>query len=268
MLALGLLALVPLLMWLTQTVLLRRAGLRPRLRISPSELPSALKRANRLATKLIFGGVLLAYPLLRGAHPLSYYAAFLPVDRPLWRGGPAAAAWGAAAAVLYLALLYLAWLGSGNIRFQVRHGRARLARREAGVVLTALMIAAVEELLFRAMLLHELLETLPTAAAIALGALLFAAAHYVRSVKRYWTFPGHVLLGLLFCVAFWQTGTLWLSFGLHAGGVWVLMAVRPLIRYTGPPWLVGASIFPYAGVVGLAALAATITNVWLAFSTR
>jgi hypothetical protein len=32
------------------------------------------------------------------------------------------------------------------------------------------------------------------------------------------------------------------------------MAARPMVRYVGPGWLVGASIFPYAGVPGVAAL--------------
>jgi membrane protease YdiL (CAAX protease family) len=90
----------------------------------------------------------------------------------------------------------------------------------------------------------------------------------VRSVKRYWTFPGHLALGVLLCTAFLCTGNIWLSFGLHAGGVLVLMAVRPFVRYLGPPWLVGASIFPYAGVVGATALILLTLNVFLAFGGR
>ena len=98
-----------------------------------------------------------------------------------------------------------------------------------------------------------------------IGTVIFAAAHYVRSVKRYWTFPGHVALGALLCAAFYWTGNVWLSFGVHAGGVLVLMAVRPVVRYTGPAWLVGASIFPYAGAVGIAALVLLTVNMWLVY---
>ena len=160
-----------------------------------------------------------------------------------------------AAAVFFLSLLYLAWLLSNNVRFRVRHTPARLAKRLAGAPFTAFLIAFVEELLFRAMVLAALLEAFGkegrgAALAVAIGTLLFAGAHYVRAVKRYWTFPGHVALGLLFCVAFVCTGSIWLSLGLHAGGVLVLTSVRPFIRYTGPAWLVGQSIFPYAGVPG------------------
>ncbi len=87
-----------------------------------------------------------------------------------------------------------------------------------------------------------------------LGALIFAGAHYVRAVKRRWTFPGHVLLGVLLCVAFLRTGSLWLPMGLHAGGIFMIMGIRPFVRYRGPAWLTGASIFPFAGVIGMAGL--------------
>ena len=33
-----------------------------------------------------------------------------------------------------------------------------------------------------------------------------------------------------------------------------IMAARPFVRYKGPAWITGASIFPFAGVVGVAAL--------------
>ena len=71
-----------------------------------------------------------------------------------------------------------------------------------------------------------LLEAFGAWVALPAGTVIFAAAHYVRSVKRYWTFPGHVALGALLCAAFYWTGNVWLSFGVHAGGVLVLMAVQ------------------------------------------
>ncbi len=272
MLALVLLCVVPLLLWMGQSVLLRCAGLPITLRLSAADLPRPLKRVNRALTHAAFATVLLAYPLLHGAlrgrfeAPLAYYAAYLPLGtRPL------EFVYGLAAAVLYLALLYLAWLLSDNVRFRVRHTPARLARRLAGVPLTAFLIAFVEELLFRAMLLAGLLEEFGprgVPVAVVLGALLFAGAHYIRAVKRRWTFAGHLALGLLLCIAFVCTRDIWLSFGLHAGGVLVLMAVRPLVRYTGPAWLIGASIFPYAGVAGIVALGVLSLNIWLAFGTR
>jgi membrane protease YdiL (CAAX protease family) len=261
MLALGAVLMVPIVMWLGQSALLWQARLPLRLRISAADLPRPLKRVNRLVTQAAFAAALLGYPLLRGQSPLTYYLRFFPLGpRPL------ELLRGAAAAILYLTLLYLAWTVSSNVQFRARHDARQLVRRLAGAPLTAVFIALVEELLFRAVLLAGLLDSFAPRIALPVGILVFAAAHYVRRVKRYWTFPGHVALGTLFCVAFVCAGeSLWLPLGLHAGGVLVLMSVRPLIRYTGPGWLVGASIFPYAGVVGIVALMLLTLNIWLSY---
>lgn len=257
--ALLLILLVPALLWLTQSVLLRAAGRPLRWRIHAADLPRSYKRLNRVATNATLGLVLLLYPLLRGTGILGYYAQFLPLDANSWE-----ILAGFSAALLYLTLLYFVWMVTDNIRFEVRHRRAKIVRRLLAVPLTAILAAGIEELLFRGVLLADLLDTLPAIAAVPLGAFIFAAAHYVRSVKRYWTFPGHLALGLLLCTAFYLTGTLWLSMGIHAAGVLVLMAARPFIRYVGPPWLVGASIYPYAGVPGVVALLLLTLNLWLA----
>jgi membrane protease YdiL (CAAX protease family) len=263
MLALGLLLVTPLLMWLGQSAALRAGGLPVRWWLGTADLPPAVRRANRTITKVVFAGVLVVYPLLRGENPLAYYAQFFPLGPR-----PRELLHGAAAGILYLALLYLAWMITDNVRFGVRHDWRRLVLRLAGVPFTALLIALVEELLFRGVLLADLLRALDPYVALPVGIAAFAAAHYVRRVKRYWTFPGHLALGTLLCLAFYWTGAFWLPIGLHAGGVLVLMAVRPLIRYRGPAWLVGASIFPYAGVVGIVALSALTVNMWLSYGSE
>lgn len=258
--ALGLLVAIPIATWLSQSVLLARAGLPVRWQISPADLPRRLKRANRVITNIALLAAILVYPLLRGQSPVAYYASFFPLgERPL------ELARGAAAAILYLALLYLAWTATGNVHFRAHSDAKGLARRLAGAPLTALLAAGVEELLFRAVLLVGLLESFRPSIAIPIAVVVFAGAHYVRRVKRYWTAMGHVALGTLLCVAFVCTQALWLSIGLHAGGVLVLMSVRPFIRYTGPAWLVGASVFPYAGAVGVVALVLLTVNVWLCY---
>ena len=260
MLALAVLLAIPVGMWLGQSLLLRRAGLPLRWRLGARALPERLKRLNRALTYVLLVAAVLIYPVLRDSSPLRYYAAYFPAGpRPL------ELLHGLVASVLYIALLFLAWTLTDNVRFEIRHSAPRLIRRLAGVPFMALLIALVEELLFRAVLLSDLLETLPTPVAISVGVVAFAGAHYVRSVKRYWTFPGHLALGTLLCLAFVWTRGLWLPIGLHAGGILMLMGTRPLIRYVGPAWLVGASIFPYAGVVGLAGLAAITLNMWLSY---
>ncbi|MFN0138433.1 MAG: lysostaphin resistance A-like protein [Phycisphaerae bacterium] len=260
MTALALLLCAPLLMWLGQAALLRATATPMRWQLGGSDLPDRVKAGNRVILNVVMIGILVAYPLLRGVSPIAYYAAFFPFGE-----GPAQLAAGLAMSVLYLALLYAAWGITDNVRFSVRHSARKLTRRLAFVPLMSIGAATIEELLFRAMLLAGLLESFPARVALPIGVFCFAAAHYVRSVKRYWTFPGHLALGSLFCVAFLCTGNLWLSIGLHAGGILMLMGLRPFVRYVGPSWLVGASIFPYAGVVGFAALVLMTINVWLRF---
>ena len=250
MTALLLLLAVPPIMWIGQTLLLRAAGFPARRRIGAHDLPEHLRVANRMVTQGAIVAALVVYPLLRGESPAAYYLRLLPPGRPVW------AAWhGLAVALLFLAMIHLAWNIAGCVQFSVRQRRARIVRRLITTPFSALLGAGVEELLFRGVLLAGLLESFPRPAAVAVGAGCFAGAHYVREVKRYWTLPGHLMLGLCLCLAFVWTGSLWLPIGIHAGGILAILAARPFVRYAGPAWVTGASIFPFAGVVGIAALA-------------
>lgn len=249
MLALGLLAIVPILMWLGQTALRASVGLPPTWRLSSHGLPRRLHSMNRVLTNGALLLVVAVYPLLRGQSPRVYYAAMLPLE-----GGPAQFVHGVLLALLYLGALFLVWGLTDNIRFAVRDRPGRLAGRWATVPISALLGSFAEELVFRGVVLAGLLESLPTVAATVIGVIVFAGAHYVRKVKRYWTVAGHLALGTMLCVAFVCTRTLWLPLGLHAGGILIIMGMRPVMRYHGPGWLVGASIFPYSGVTGVVGL--------------
>jgi membrane protease YdiL (CAAX protease family) len=261
MTALVLLAAVPVLIWLVQSIGLRRAGLPLRWRLDARGAPGHLRLATRIATQIGLLGVIVAYPLARGLSPVVYYAALLPRDR-----AAAHFAWGFCAAAAFLAVLFVVWLSTERLIVEVHHARRKWIRRLALLVPTALLGAFVEELLFRGVVMADLLYGGGSrGAAVMIGALVFAVAHYVRAVKRHWTFPGHVMLGVLLCVAFLGTRTLWLPAGLHAGGILLIMGVRPFVRYAGPAWLTGASIFPFAGVVGVLALGVLTWAVMQAF---
>ncbi|MEP0841368.1 MAG: CPBP family intramembrane metalloprotease [Phycisphaerae bacterium] len=244
-------------MWSVQAVCLRKACRPVRLRIDHADLPRRLQRVNRVAANAAFAAVLVAYPLLRGWSPVEYYIGVFPLD-----GRAVRAVQGFTAVLIYLGLLYAVWLASDNVYLRPLRDPRRLALRLAAVPFSALIGAGVEELLFRAMLLQNLRESLPAAPAVAVGTLVFAGAHYIRRVKRYWTFPGHLALGMMLCVAFAVTGNGWLSLGLHAGGILLTLGLRPLIRSVGPPWLVGASIYPYAGLAGVIGLSVLTLNMW------
>ncbi len=250
MLAIGLLVAAGALMWVGQSAILLLTAQPVRLRLSSEGMSKGIRQASRVVTNLSIAGVVVAYPLARGQDVLAYYARLLPLDHRA-----SACLKGFSIAVFYLALMYLAWLATDNVRFRVRHGAGRLARRLAAVPLSAAFGALAEELLFRGVLLADLLESLEPVPAVMIATVLFAAAHYVRRVKRYWTLAGHLAMSGLLCATFVWTRTLWLPIGLHAGGIFLTLGTRPFVRYIGPGWLVGASIFPYAGAVGILALA-------------
>ncbi len=241
----------PVLMWLGQTVLLRRHGLPVRWRLDAKGAPRDVRVGGRIVTQVTLLAIIVVYPLLVGSSPVAYYRSLLPMSQVTVQ-----LAHGAAAAVLCLCALLGAWLATGMLCVEVHQARRRWVRRLILLLPTALLGALVEELLFRGVVMADLLRWLPEVpyVAVALAALIFAVAHYVRSVKRYWTFPGHVMLGGLLCVAYMRTDSLWLPVGLHAGGILMIMGIRPFVRYRGPAWLTGASIFPFAGVVGIAGL--------------
>lgn len=259
MLALVLIILVPVLMYSSRFIL-RLAARRPSGGAgSPADMNVPSQNINRAITYAAISIVLVAYPIIRGVSPIRYYLDFFPIlDWHQFFHG-------LCISMLYLAALYLGWVVTDNVRFEIRHRFPRIMKRLLIAPFSAFFGALLEELLFRAMLMAGLLETFSTPIALAIGTLVFAVAHYIRKVKRRWTFAGHLGLGLLLCTAFVCTRSLWLSTSLHAGGILLIMSFRPFLRYTGPRWLVGASIFPYAGLTGIVALLLLTLNVWLSF---
>lgn len=251
MIALSLLAAIPLVMWLVQSALLSAAGLPLRWRIDTRNAPRNLRTAGRITTQLCLAAVICAYPLLRGRTIVGYYSSLFPANRTFVQF-----LHGLAASTFCLCLLFLAWIATHRVQVLVHHSRKKWIRRMVLLLPTALFGACVEEMLFRGVVMADLMRTggLPRPAVVIVSALIFAGAHYVRAVKRRWTFPGHVGLGVLLCLAFLQTGTLWLGTGLHAGGILMIMGTRPFFRYRGPAWLTGASIFPFAGAAGFVGL--------------
>jgi membrane protease YdiL (CAAX protease family) len=246
-----LLLFVPLFMWLAQTAMLARHGLPIRRRIDARDAPRDVRTVGRLVTQFSLLAVIVVYPLLIGQMPPHYYARLLPADQSVW-GLPH----GAAASVLFLGVLFLVWVSTDCLEVDVHQPRRRWQRRLVLLVPTALLGALIEELLFRGVVMADLLRWFPQApySVAAVSAFIFAGAHYVRGVKRRWTFPGHLVLGTLLCLAFLRTGSLWLSVGLHAGGILMIMGTRPFFAYRGPSWLTGASVFPFAGAAGIAGL--------------
>lgn len=260
MLALGLLLAAVVVMWAGHCAIAVWAGKPVRLRFDTKDLSKRQRQLKRVVTNGVILAVIVVYPLARGEHPIRYFAEQLPTDERAFQG-----LHGFAAAVCYLGLIYLGWLASDNVRFRLRQGPKKTLKRVATTPLSAALGALAEELLFRGVVLADLLRWMPALPAVLVGTFVFAAAHYVRPVKRYWTIPGHLMLGMLLCVAYVWTDMLWLPVGLHAGGIFMTLGTRPFIRYKGPAWLVGESIFPYAGAVGVVGLALLTLWTWTAY---
>lgn len=260
MLAIALLVIAAVVMWAGRRTVRWVAARASRSPTGSRGATKAAKRADRAIAYLTIVGVVVAYPLLMGEELLAYYGRLLPLDR-----GAMGSLYAFSVAVLFLAVIFLAWVATDNLRFRVRHKPRRLAGKLAVVPISAVLGALTEEVLFRGVVMADLLEWFEPIPAAAIGAVLFACAHYMRRVKRYWTFPGHVVLGVMLCATFVFTRTLWAPIGLHAGGILITLGTRPFVRYTGSPWLVGASIFPYAGPLGIVALLLLTGTMWMAY---
>src|SRR5437868_12429913 len=102
MTALLLLGLVPLVMWLGQTVMLRLHHLPIRWRLDAAHAPRSVRTAGRVVTNAALLLLILSYPLLQHRAPLEYYRALFPV-----RLAAAHFGFGFAAAVVYLGMLFL-----------------------------------------------------------------------------------------------------------------------------------------------------------------
>jgi hypothetical protein len=120
------------------------------------------------------------YPLAVGRPIVEYYREMLPVSA--WRQ----LAEGVAAAVLFLCVLFIAWIATDALRPGVYRSRRRWRRRLMLLLPTSLFGAFVEEAIFRGVVLADLLESnlLPTVASVASEAWSSDAAHYVLQVKR------------------------------------------------------------------------------------
>ena len=82
---------------------------------------------------------------------------------------------------------------------------------KACFILTAILVGpVVEELIFRGIVFSYLVKRAGLKAGILLVSLLFAAIHFHLP-----SFLPLALLSAALCVAYWRTGSLWVSIGIH-----------------------------------------------------
>jgi hypothetical protein len=194
----------------------------------------------------------LAYPAARGHHPITYH-----LER--FRSHDVSPAFRAALAALgALTSAYLIALALGWIRLdRHRASLSRLTRKLVKAILTPLPLVLLEEPLFRGVVLEELIHNGKSVRlAIVLGAIIFAAAHFVRPQKHAGVaFVGLCYVGLLLGTAYIISGRGYLlPCAIHAAGVFFIQTTRPISVYLGPAWLIGRSSYPVGGLTSIATL--------------
>jgi uncharacterized protein len=165
-----------------------------------------------------------------------------------------------------LAITVTAVLGFIAIQFGIYTWKSHLPwNLVAGVFFPALIVAVIEECLFRGAILGLVRQTLSPVPAIVLVSALFSIVHFLRPVdgqisavrwysgfallgKLFWRFSDPLLvgggfmtifvLGLLLAHSAVGTRSLWLSIGLHAGTVFGKMSFNKLTKHLAeaPPW--------------------------------
>ncbi len=169
---------------------------------------------------------------------------------------------------------------------------AYLARKIPEFAVGAVLVALLEELFFRAVMLQAMVRQWGVTAGIVVSSLVYAVLHCIsggyrvspgwdpavglRLLAAYYRDPsgsylpdvqlviGLFLLGTLLALLFLRTGSVWTSVGLHAGIVFTARSAKKLIgRVPGTPdWLVGDPLFIVSGVATWPLLLAAIVVAW------
>lgn len=161
---------------------------------------------------------------------------------------------------VYAAQVGLGWLRVtdlllGNLRNDPLEVRSALLTVSLTLAI-ALVVGAVEELVFRGFLLYHLGVDYGWVLAAIVSSAIFAILHLVwEGRKGLWQLPGLWLMGIALVLARnVDQGQLGLAWGLHSGWVWVVASLDTLqwLQPTGkaPSWMTGIAGHPLAGLVG------------------
>jgi membrane protease YdiL (CAAX protease family) len=193
-----------------------------------------------------------------------------------WRRWAAQAAVGAVLGLLLTASVVLVAWAAGWLRVVgvAPPGAAVLALLSG--LGRAVLVAVVEETLFRGVLVGYLRARIGLPAAVGLSALAFGAAHAFNAHVTPLALANLVAAGLLFALAFVVGRGLALPIGLHAAWNWFEGSVFGLpvsgvprdrllvVEEHGPPLWTGGAFGPEGGLLGLAAMALVAGVLWLA----
>jgi membrane protease YdiL (CAAX protease family) len=215
-----------------------------------------VKYASRMMIHMSWLIIIVGTPLALSINPLDALRQAFPTPAP-WRD----------IAIAFSLMFFPQWIAfwlmikAGLARFSPQHDektrRAKLFRRLLGPI----PLAALEEAVFRGVLLEQLLRSFPastayTALAIVLSSAGFSSVHFIKKSreqgKAVWQRAyGLFIIGCLLGLAYVVGGrSLWLPISIHAAAVYVIEIMRLYVVFTGPPWLVGQPEFPQSGLIG------------------
>jgi len=195
-------------------------------------------------------------------------------DPAVWRVWAAQAGVGVALGGLLVVVIFLVELVAGWVMLNGVAPAAVAVPALLGGAARAVFVAAVEETLFRGMLLGYLLRPLGLPVAVVGSALAFALVHSWNSGATWLALVNLTAAGGLFALAYLVGRGLALPIGLHAAwnlvegsvfGFPVSGNVRDsLLRVAtaGPEWATGGAFGPEGGLVGLAAMGITALVLW------
>lgn len=163
-----------------------------------------------------------------------------------WRAGKRPLLQGAALGFGLVLLLGLAYLACDVWEISVTQDRWRLWRTVIGFLPAALLVAVLEELIFRGYLLQRLM-----ACSKALAVLGTSAGYALVHLKPAWTWPdsameltGLFILGVVLALSVLRTGHLYLAIGLHASLAYWARLNKLLVEFptdSSWQWLVGTN---------------------------
>jgi membrane protease YdiL (CAAX protease family) len=187
-------------------------------------------------------------------------------------------------ATLMLVLYVTAAATTGSVTTSAPGAGSELS----GVLLLLLALglsAANEELVFRGYVLQVLMKGIGPAPAILLTSAVFGLGHHLNPGATWLGTTNTFLAGVLLCLAYTRTRSLWFPYGLHIGwnaGTGILLGFPvsgvelPALMRTdvaGPEWLAGGSFGPEGGILGTGVIIAAVvltagTRRWVGVSPR
>jgi uncharacterized protein len=211
------------------------------------------KPFHRYLDRSLLGLALIClWPLLRSGGALSWRdLGFVRRGRPTWQIlGGFALGWASLAAVALLAL------ACGASAFILTHSTADLFHLLSSATLTAVVVAVLEELVFRGALFTLLRQAMPWPAALVVSSAVYSAVHFIKKaeiampVQWYsglallWAMLSHppplipafftlFVAGAILALCFQRTAALYFSMGLHAGWIFWFKSYHFLFHPTG-----------------------------------